>query len=143
MAILAAYQKVSKNSSILGFGKVLKGQASVVHASDENTAVTKEMVKSQGEMLTYYKENVKNEQEKNKVTSALLVEVMSLIEIMHIICLNNANIPQAIKDLVTSKHARCLSVINDDTELKAAYENMREVLGIQKSEVSEDGAKAS
>lgn len=143
MAILAAYQKVNKNSSILGFSKVLKGQTSVVHASDENTAATKEMVKSQGEMLKYYKENVKNEQEKNKVTSALLVEVMSLIEIMHIICLNNANMPQAIKDLVTSKHARCLSVINDDAELKAAYENMREVLGIQKSEVSEDGAKAS
>ena len=89
-------------------------------------------------MLTYYKEHAKNEQERNKVTGALLVEVMSLIEIMHIICLNNANMPQAIKDLVTSKHARCLSVINDDAEVKAAYDEMRNTLGIGTSEVKKN-----
>ena len=59
-----------------------------------------------------------------------MVEVMALIEVQHIQTLNNANVPQAFKDLVTSKYARCLSAINDDAELKATYDEMRGVLGL-------------
>lgn len=137
-AIFAYIYKKGKNSIVLGIGKVLNGQKGVITASDDSAAATKQMLENQAEMKQYYEEYAKNEQERNKVVSALLVEVMSLIEIQHITCLNNANMPQAIKDLVTSMHARCISSINDDAGLKAAYDEMRNTLGIGTSEVKKN-----
>ena len=72
------------------------------------------------------------------MTAALLVEVMALIETNHIAYINNSNIPQSMKNLMTSKYARCLSVINDDAELKATYDEMRGILGITEGATNEE-----
>ena len=42
-----------------------------------------------------------------------------------------------MKNLMTSKYARCLSYINDDAELKAAYDEMRGILGITEAQGDE------
>lgn len=142
-SVFLMYQKGKNNSLVLGLGKVLSGQKGVISASNINKEATAEMIDNQKVLMEYYKEYSKNEGDRNKITSVLLVEVMSLIEIQHVVCLNNKNMPQAIKNLVTSKYARCLSAINDDKELKAAYEEMRKTLGLATSEVVGNEASSS
>lgn len=134
IAVFGFYQKMKNNSFVLGFKTVLSGQKNVVTSSDSSAQAVKEMAEKQDKLILAYEEHAKNENTVNKVSAALLCEVMSLIEIQYVTVLNNANVPQSIKNLVTSKYARCISVINDDAELKAAYDEMREILGVQKTE---------
>ena len=124
------YQKSKNGTLIQGISRVLKSQGGVEHASGEVTNALKVVEEKQELLNKFIDEYSKSEAERSKVTAALLVEVMGLIEIQHIQTLNNANVPQAYKDLVTSKYARCLSTINDDEELKAIYDEIREKLGL-------------
>lgn len=115
---------------INGVARVLKSLGGVESATQNMTSCMDELKAQQADLNRYYEEYAKNEAERNKVTGALLVEVMSLVELQHILLINNGSIPQAIKNLATSKYARCLSTINDDAEIKAVYDEMRNVLGI-------------
>ena len=124
------YQKSKNGTLIQGISRVLKSQGGVESASNLVTEALKAVEAKQDQLNRYYEAYSKDEAQRSKVTAALLVEVMALVEVQHISTLNNANVPQSLKDLVTSKYARCLSVINDDAELKAAYDEMRGVLGI-------------
>ena len=124
------YQKSKNGTLIQGISRVLKSQGGVESASNMVTTALKAVEEKQERLNRYYEAYSKGESERSKVTAALLVEVMALIEVQHIQTLNNANVPQAFKDLVTSKYARCLSTINDDEELKATYDEMREKLGL-------------
>lgn len=130
MCVYTVYQKNKNGMLIQGVGKVLKSQNGVESAAALSSEKMDKLEAKQAQLNEYYEEYAKNENERNRVNSALLVEVMALIEIQHILCLNNPSIAQPMKALVTSKYARCLSVINDDSELKAAYDKMRETLGI-------------
>ncbi len=109
---------------------LVKSQSGVEAATNTNTEAMNRLEANQAQLNEYYEKYAKNEEERNKVTAALLVEVMALLEIQHISCINNSNVPQSMKNLVTSKYARCLSVINDDAEIKAAYDEMRTTLGL-------------
>jgi hypothetical protein len=130
MAGYALYQRGKNGTLINGVARVLKSQGGVESATQNMTSCMYELKAQQAELNNYYEEYAKNEAERNKVTGALLVEVMSLVELQHILLINNGSIPQAIKNLATSKYARCLSTINDDAEIKAVYDEMRNVLGI-------------
>lgn len=130
MAGYALYQRGKNGTLINGVARVLKGQGSVESATQNMTSSMDELKAQQAELNKYYKEYAKNEAERNKVTGALLVQTASLVELLHILLINNSNIPQATKNLATSKYARCLSTINDDAEIKAVYDEMRNVLGI-------------
>ena len=130
VALYIFLQKKSNGNFLSGISKVLTSQRSVVAASDDNKAEVKTLSEKQEKMLEYFEKYASSEEERGKIVSALLVEVMGLIEIQHVLCLNNANVPQAMKNLVTSTYARCLSVINDDAAIKEAVDQMRSILGI-------------
>lgn len=132
------YQKAKNGTLISGIGRVLKSQGGVENASKIVSEAVAKLDARQEQLNRYYEEYGKNESERNKVTAALLVEVMALIETNHIAYINNANIPQSMKNLMTSKYARCLSVINDDAELKATYDEMRGILGITEGAPNEE-----
>lgn len=130
VALYIILQKKNNGNFLSGISKVLTAQKNVVSASDDNKAEVKTLSEKQEKMLEYYEKYASSEEERGKIISALLVEVMGLIEIQHVLCLNNSNLPQAMKNLVTSTYARCLSVINDDASIKEAVDQMRSVLGI-------------
>ena len=130
VAAYAIYQKSSNGTMFAGIKHLLTSLLGVENVSQRVADALDKVEKKQEQLNKYYEEYSKNEQERNKVTAALLVEVMALLETNHIMYINNSNIPQSMKNLMTSKYARCLSYINDDAELKAAYDEMRGVLGI-------------
>ena len=137
MGAYSLYQRRKNGTLISGIGRVLKSQGGVESASQLVSEAMKRLEEKQEQMNRYYEEYSKNEGERNKVTAALLVEVMALIEVQHIAYINNSNIPQSMKNLMTSKYARCLSAINDDAELKATYDEMRGILGISEGKSNE------
>lgn len=119
-----------------GLGKILTGQTDAKTAAIEAkdaTTFTKEELVAQREKIT---EIANMEIERDTIVKALLYEVMTLVQLTHTVTLNNANIPQAIKDYTTSICSSCLSAINDDDKLKAAYDEMRSILGLPVSEVA-------
>ena len=130
VALYIILQKRSNGNFLSGISKVLTSQRTVVAASDDNKAEVKTLSERQEKMIEFFEKYESSEEERGKIISALLVEVMGLIEIQHVLCLNNSNLPQAMKNLVTSTYARCLSVINDDSAIKDAVDQMRAVLGI-------------
>lgn len=138
MAAYTLYQKAKNGTLISGIGRVLKSQGGVENASKIVSEAVAKLDARQEQLNRYYEEYSKNESERNKVTAALLVEVMALIETNHIAYINNSNIPQSMKNLMTSKYARCLSVINDDAELRATYDEMRGILGITEGATNEE-----
>lgn len=138
MGAYTLYQKSKNGTLISGIGRVLKSQGGVENASKIVAEMMAKLDAKQEQLNRYYEEYSKNESERNKVTAALLVEVMALIETNHIAYINNSNIPQSMKNLMTSKYARCLSVINDDAELKATYDEMRGILGITEGATNEE-----
>lgn len=140
MAIFSAYQKSKDGAIFTGIKKLISSHGDVENGTQAMASELAEVKAEQTELKEYYEGYAKGEAERSKVTAALLVEVMALIEITHIGYINNANIPQSMKNLMTSKYARCLSVINDDAELRAAYDEMRGILGI--SEATGDEKKA-
>ena len=138
MCVLSHFISKGKGTLISGIGRVLKSQGGVENASKIVSEAVAKLDARQEQLNRYYEEYSKNESERNKVTAALLVEVMALIETNHIAYINNSNIPQSMKNLMTSKYARCLSVINDDAELKATYDEMRGILGITEGAPNEE-----
>lgn len=133
----AIYQKASNGTMFTGIKHLLSSQNGVESVSQKVADALVEVKECQNTLNNYYEQYAKNEDERNKVTAALLVEVMALLETNHIMYINNTNIPQSMKNLMTSKYARCLSYINDDAELKAAYDEMRGILGITEAQGDE------
>lgn len=141
VALYILLQKKSNGSFLNGISRLLTAQKGVVSASDQNRAAVESLSADQKKMLEYYERDKKADEERNKIVATLLVEVMGLVEIQHVLCLNNSNVPQSIKNLVTSTYARCLTIINDDEAIKKAYAEMRSVLGLE--EVNADEKKDS
>lgn len=140
-ALCVLLQKKFKGSFLNGISRLLTAQKGVASASDQNRAAVESLSADQKKMLEYYERDKKADEERNKIVATLLVEVMGLVEIQHVLCLNNSNVPQSIKNLVTSTYARCLTIINDDEAIKKAYAEMRSVLGLE--EVNADEKKDS
>ena len=129
-AVGAYLTKNGKSLFVSGMRSVVKGQNVVTESNAEVAASQKDIAQKQERLDNNVATMAQELAENKKIIAALLVEVMGLIEIQHIQTLNNANVPQAYKDLVTSKYARFISTINDDEELKAIYDEMREKLGL-------------
>ena len=146
LGLLLAYVYASsknKNGMMNGLGKVFEGQKTATIAAEaakEATSVISSDQKAMWERIEYF---AKEELERDKVVKALLYEVATLIRLQHTITLNNANIPQPIKDYATALCSNCLAAVNDDESLKKAYDQMRDILGISKSEVTSDEANNS
>lgn len=137
VAVYTIYQKNSNGTMFTGIKRLLTSQGDVENVSNRVADALDKVEEKQEQLNKYYEEYSRNEQERNKITAALLVEVMALLETNHIMYINNSNIPQSMKNLMTSKYARCLSYINDDAELKAAYDEMKGILGISEAGANE------
>lgn len=137
VAVYTIYQKNSNGTMFTGIKRLLTSQGDVENVSNRVADALDKVEEKQEQLNKYYEEYSRNEQERNKITAALLVEVMALLETNHIMYINNSNIPQSMKNLMTAKYARCLSYINDDAELKAAYDEMKGILGISEAGANE------
>lgn len=131
-------QKNSKGTFLSGISKLITSQKGVISASEDNKTAVDALSADQKKLMEYFEKYASGEEERTKMTASLLVEVMGLIEIQHVLCLNNSNVPQAVKNLVTSAYARCLSVINDDAAIKDAYKQMRAILGLGEVKIDEE-----
>lgn len=131
-------QKNSKGTFLSGISKLITSQKGVISASEDNKTAVDALSADQKKLMEHFEKYASGEDERTKMTASLIVEVMGLIEIQHVLCLNNSNVPQAVKNLVTSVYARCLSVINDDAEIKDAYQQMRAILGLGEVKIDEE-----
>lgn len=59
------------------------------------------------------------EGERNKAVGALTIEIMTLMEMLSTVYLNNANVTQGIKDMISAKYAKCLNAIKSDENMAA------------------------
>jgi hypothetical protein len=123
---------------ISGIMKTLSEQKNVVTASENNEKATAQMLEKQENVGTRLEELEKSEAERDKMIKALLYEVMTMIQMNHTLALNNANMPQSIKNFTTSLCAKCYSALENDVELRKAYDEMRAVLGISKKDGTKD-----
>lgn len=76
-----------------------------------------------------YEEYGSAEDERNRVVGALVAQNTAILEILTTVYVNSKNLPQGVKDLVNLKYSNCLKSLNDDTQLKAIIEAVRDNIG--------------
>jgi hypothetical protein len=135
--LLVVLRKYGK-TLISGIFKMLSGQTSATDAAKNAEIATAAMAEKQDRIEARLSETEAASKERDKIVKALLYEVMTFIQMQHTLTLNNASIPQAIKNYTTSLCSNCLSAIENEEELKKAYEEMRGILGIEKKEGAKD-----
>lgn len=69
------------------------------------------------------------EGERNRVVGAVLAANTAILEILTTVYVNSKNLPQGVKDLVNIKYANCLKTLEDDEQLKAIVEAVRNNIG--------------
>ena len=69
------------------------------------------------------------EDDRNRVVGALVAQTTAVLEILTTVYVNSKNLPQGVKDIVSLKYANCLKSLDDDTQLKAIVEAVRENIG--------------
>lgn len=143
IGMLAAYlfmYRSTNKSFANAIGKTLTGQKSAESAA-EGAKVAADEVKSKiADVESRINEIEKSEIERDSIAKALLYEIMTLVQMQHTLTLNNANIPQAIKDYATTLCANCLASVTNDEKLKAAYDEMRGILGLKEGGADEEKA---
>ena len=136
--VLFVFLRKYGKTLISGIFKMLSGQTSATDAAKNAEIATSAMVEKQDRIEERLTETEAASKERDKIVKALLYEVMTFIQMQHTLTLNNASIPQAIKNYTTSLCSNCLSAIENEEELKKAYEEMRSILGIEKKEGAKD-----
>ena len=69
------------------------------------------------------------EGERNRVVGAVFATNAAILEILTTVYVNSKNLPQGVKDLVNLKYANCLKTLQDDKQLIAIVEAVRNNLG--------------
>jgi hypothetical protein len=136
--VLFVFLRKYGKTLISGIFKMLSGQTSATDAAKNAEIATAAMVEKQDRIEERLSETEAASKERDKIMKALLYEVMTFVQMQHTLTLNNASIPQAIKNYTTSLCSNCLAAIENEEELKKAYEEMRSILGIEKKEGAKD-----
>jgi hypothetical protein len=76
------------------------------------------------------------ELDRNKVLGALAAEIATVLEILSTVYVNNRNLPQGVKDLVTIKYANCLKALENDEELASVVKAVRAAIDKNQGEES-------
>ena len=84
-----------------------------------------ELAKGYGELRASYEKYGETENDRNRVTGAVLAQSSAILEILQLVYANSKNMPQGIKDLVNLKYANTLKTIEDDEKLLAIVEAVR------------------
>ncbi len=69
------------------------------------------------------------EDERNRIVGAVLATNTAILEILTTVYVNSKNLPQGVKDLVNLKYANCLKTLDDDKQLRAIVEAVRNNIG--------------
>jgi hypothetical protein len=81
------------------------------------------------------------EDDRNRVVGALVAQTTAVLEILTTVYVNSKNLPQGVKDIVSLKYANCLKSLDNDTQLKAIVEAVRDNIGGGHNTPAEEGKK--
>lgn len=70
-------------------------------------------------MLADFKALKDGEEERSKMTAAVLVEMTTALKMLQTAYANNRNVPQSFKDLVNYDYSHCMKLVDDDKALSA------------------------
>lgn len=147
MIVYAFYQKNKNGVFFSGIRKLLETQGDTRDVTNEVFSRQKDLTEKLDaalEQMTVLTDEIKADKkeiaELKKTLAANAVETMSVLEILHIAYINNPQIPDSMKNLITAKYAGVLGKINDDEGLKRAFKEMRKILGIEGGEDDEGEA---
>jgi hypothetical protein len=79
-------------------------------------------------MRKAYERYGETENDRNRVTAAVLVQNAAMLEILQLVYANSKNMPQGVKDMVNLKYANCLKTLADDEKVLAVVDSVREQL---------------
>lgn len=143
VGMLAAYlfmYRGTNKSFASAIGKTLTGQKNAENAAEGAKMAADEVKVRLASFEERINEIEREEIDRDSIIKALLYEVMTLVQMQHTLTLNNANIPQAIKDYATTLCANCLASVTNDEKLKEAYDEMRGILGLKEGGADEEKA---
>ena len=79
------------------------------------------------------------EDDRNKITSAVMLECSAILDIMVSVYSNSSHLPQGEKDLIMYKFSKCLSALDNDEKLRACIDAVRSVISAERSEANSEG----
>ncbi len=105
------------------------GQAAVIGVINNLVDGYNELKSNYDEMKESYDTYGAAEAERNRVVGAVFATNAAILEILTTVYANNRNLPQGVKDLVNLKYANCLKTLENDEQLKAIVDSVRENIG--------------
>ena len=109
--------------------ETLGGQTSVVEVVNNMIDGYNGLSKNYSDMKESYDQYGALEGERNRVVGAVLATNSAILEILTTVYVNSKNLPQGVKDLVNLKYANCLKTLEDDKQLMAIVEAVRNNIG--------------
>lgn len=109
--------------------ETLGGQNSVVDVVNNMIDGYNGLSKRYDAMKESYDLYGQTEDERNRVVGAVLATNTAILEILTTVYVNSKNLPQGVKDIVNLKYANCLKTLDDDKQLKAIVEAVRNNIG--------------
>lgn len=95
-----------------------------------------ELARGYSELRASYERYGETENDRNRVTGAVLAQSSAILEILQLVYANSKNMPQGVKDLVNLKYANTLKTLGDDEQLLAIVEAVRANISAGAKEVS-------
>jgi hypothetical protein len=95
------------------------------------------LISGYNNMKDSYDKYGQTEDERNRITGANLVTNMAILEILVSVYSNSKNLPQGVKDIVNLKYANCLKQLDDDAQLVAIVNAVRNNIGTMSTLPSE------
>lgn len=83
------------------------------------------LAKEYASLRDSYEKYGETENDRNRVTGAVLAQSSAILEILQLVYANSKNMPQGIKDLVNLKYANTLKTVGDDEQLLAIVSAVR------------------
>ncbi len=100
----------------------VESQGAVVHTINK-------MVEGYNSMQTAYEKYGATEDDRNRVVGILVAQTTAILEIIVAAYANSKNLPQGVKDLVSLKYANCLKMVDNDEQLLAIVNAVRNNIG--------------
>ena len=108
--------------------------------NDSQTSVVgavNNMIDGYNSLKTTYEKYGETEADRNRIIGTLVVQNAAMLEMLVAVHVNNKNLPQGVKDLVTLKYANCLKALDDDEQLKAIVTDIRAKISASSEEATE------
>lgn len=118
--------------------ETLGGQNSVVNVTNKMIDGYNSLSRNYDSMKEAYDQYGAAEGERNRVVGAVLATNSAILEILTTVYANSKNLPQGVKDIVNLKYANCLKTLEDDKQLIAIVEAVRNNIGTDASSVDND-----